>query len=172
MANFTFEYLPDVKPLEGRSYYASDHYSFDFDFSDKGDHMNRRGQFGVSVLVFDTLQIHVSIESHCALYCSGYCPHGIWENMALVVPVSQKGGLKVSSDTPLLPGIGYNINLSSDKFYYDSVSGWFCAGEVMPPSDGMAVEFADGCLIVITSTGIHSVWIHNSDKQSLNRLPH
>lgn len=169
-----FQITSESYHLAGEPHYALADYAFAFDMSVAGQD-GRKALGATTSLVIGTLQLEIEIEtSHC-IYLWGYCPAVGWRRSPLpshdLVP--RAGGLKVTCETPLVPGVSIGIEeMVPSLVWFDPATGWVCVGRPESDATSQAVEFASDTIAVVSEARLRSVWVRPRNwKDLVNSIP-
>jgi hypothetical protein len=162
-----FEMSSTPSPFRGHARYIIGDHAFRFEM-DLDEKVNREGTRGKTSFVIGTLQLEVAVDSCICLYIWGYCPMAGWIRCSLSPPVAQGGALRVTPEEPLVTGVSIGLeNMVEANAWFDPDSGWFCMGKKEVPSGTTAVEFATGCVAVLSHGRLSSFWIRPENWKEL-----
>ncbi|MBC7352016.1 MAG: hypothetical protein H5U08_06630 [Thermogutta sp.] len=160
MNRFTFVPRWDIEPLSGYPIYSIKDYAFDFVPASESQFQARFGSAGEGILVTDTEQLIVGIETGLLLHVYGYSPYMKWKMCDRVPPSSRGGGVWVHCVRPLLSGAGEDVREHlGDAVWFNPQAGWVCLGDVSFVPRDSAVEFASGTVAVIDEGQLRAVWV-------------
>jgi hypothetical protein len=96
------------------------------------------------------------------VFVTGYCPYWGWRSAKLEHPRHAPRGVLyyVAPGGTLLPGVTVGITSRESRWpiFFDCESGWVCLGP--HEIEGVAVEFAPGCVAILRSDQVVAVWLH------------
>jgi hypothetical protein len=145
--------------VSGRLRYVFGDYAFDFQM-DVAEQEERCGTQRTTSFVVDTLQLEVAVDTSLCRFIWGYCPIGKWECCSLSPPTTHHGSLRASYQKPLVSGVSIGLEkMVPPTAWFDPESGWFCMGNKRDDAEAEAVEFATGCLAVVVSGRLSSLWM-------------
>lgn len=164
-----FEILRSPSPVSGRPLYVSNDYAFNFQM-DPVEWREHVGVQGTTSFLVGTLQLEVAVHSSLCLYIWGYCPMCGWERIRMSPPRPQHGSLRAipDPDDPLIPGVSVELEDVMPTPWFDPTSGWFCMGNHNSPTGAQAVQFATGCVAVVSADGgLWSLWVRPENWKEL-----
>lgn len=171
MSRLTFDAKWDLQPLLGHATYCIEDYAFDFIAADDVQFRQRFGTAGEGILVTDTEQLIVGIETGRLLYVYGYSPYMKWKCCEWSQPLSRPGGVRVHSIRPLISGGGDDLREHlGTSLWFNPVTGWVCLGDpLFAPREG-AVEFASATLAAIEDGCLRAVWVRPANWRDVAAL--
>lgn len=137
-----------------RLVYRESEHSFDVEMRPAG---------GVTSLLVNDLQLEIDQEG-VVLYPWGLCPRTAWDETDASPPRYSKGTLIAQTGREIVPGVSIRISGPVGwSVYLNKQSGWVCIGDPKPSvNETNAVEFAPGCVAVLSDGSLIALWLHPS----------
>jgi len=95
------------------------------------------------------------------VFVMGYCPYFGWQSTKLEPPHAHRGVLYyIAEGGILVPGITLGVTSLESRWpvFADLEGGWVCLGP--HETQGMAVEFAPGCVAILRENELVALWLH------------
>jgi hypothetical protein len=147
-------FIPNDRLSEGKLVYRPNDLSFDT--------INRQTSGVASVLVND---INIEFSEDCeAVAIWGLCPHSSWRKGSVSKPVSRSGQLRFEGG--LTPGVSIRVTRPGEYWpvTFDPSSGWLHIGQETL-TDDQAIEFVEGCIVILREGKIIGLWLHPDYQQ-------
>lgn len=143
------DYCYSEQIIEGVLIYRAYEYSFDF--------LSNHRSGDVYILI-RYLQLTFDSSDNRLLTVWGVNPTNVWKKKKLLIPVFNKGIVKVRDDYEYQSSIAYRFE-EFDRWetYFDEKSGWVCVGNYNLKGD--AIMFAQNIGVVLLNNEIVSLWL-------------
>ena len=130
---FDIEYTGDIE--QRKLIYDTEEYSFDTEPSIHETNFD---------IVVNKLNLTI-VDDNRVAQVWGFCGYNEWIKSNDLVPMSDKGILKVVDD--LEDGLSHRVGECNFQIFVNTQTDWVCIGD--PKKSGKAVEFMNGCVAVI-----------------------
>jgi hypothetical protein len=160
MKDVAFRYV-EVEPLEGLVVFRDLEHSFDFVNLAPSDLEDRVGNSGLTSLSIGTMQIEVSLATHCLLFVWGLHPRTQWISGIVDPPNFKSGGVQLTCPSHLDSGVSVKVlGMTGWLTTYDEKSGWVRTHLGIPKADTETIGIASDTVIGLAGDQLNSVWLN------------